>query len=79
MVSHGSAAELWGFGRERRDVIEVSVPAGRRSRMPDIRVHRRTELIRSEVVVHENIPLTSPLRTLIDEATHNTVAAGMVR
>jgi putative AbiEi antitoxin of type IV toxin-antitoxin system len=69
-LSHGSAAELWGFGRERRGLIEVSVPACRRSRLRGIRVHRRTASVMRDVVVHEGIPRTSPLRTLIDEAAY---------
>jgi very-short-patch-repair endonuclease len=67
-LSHGSAAELWGFGREQRGQIEVSVPAGRRSRMRGIRIHRRTAAIIGDVVAHELIPLTSPILTLIDQA-----------
>lgn len=69
VLSHGSAAELWGFGRERPGLIDVSVPAGRRSRMRGIRIHRRAASVMSDVVVHEGIPLTSSVRTLIDLAT----------
>jgi very-short-patch-repair endonuclease len=68
-LSHGSAAALWGFGTERGGLIDVSVPACRRSRLPGIRVHRRTEAILRDAAVHEGIPLTSPTRTLIDQAT----------
>jgi len=68
MLSHGSAAALWGFGSEQ-GVIEVSVPAGRRNRLRGIRVHRRTEEALGDVAIHEGIPLTSPVRTLIDQAT----------
>lgn len=69
-LSHGSAAELWGFGRARRGLIEISVPACRRGRRRGMLIHRRTALVMSDVVVHKDIPLTSPLRTLIDEATY---------
>lgn len=68
MLSHGSAAALWGFGSEQ-GVIEVSIPAGRRNRLRGIRVHRRTEEVLGDVAIHEGIPLTSPVRTLIDQAT----------
>lgn len=67
-LSHGSAAELWGFGRERGGQIEVSVPAERRSRMRGIRIHRRAAAVIGDVVAHELIPLTSPILTLIDQA-----------
>jgi very-short-patch-repair endonuclease len=69
VLSHGSAAALWGFGTERGGLIDVSIPARRRSRMPGIRVHRRTEAILRDAAVHEGIPLASPTRTLIDQAT----------
>jgi very-short-patch-repair endonuclease len=69
-LSHGSAAELWGFGRERHGPIDVSVPTQRRSRLRGIRVHRRTAFVISNVVVHEEIPCTSPVLTLIDLATY---------
>ena len=68
-LSHGSAAALWGFGPQRDGTIEVSVPARSRSRLQEIRVHRRTTAVLGDVSVHEGIPLTSPVRTLIDEAT----------
>jgi very-short-patch-repair endonuclease len=68
-LSHGSAAALWGFGSERGGLIDVSVPAASRSRLRGIRVHRRTEAALDDTLVHEGIPLTSPVRTLIDLAT----------
>jgi very-short-patch-repair endonuclease len=67
-LSHGSAAALWGFGPESA-IVEVSVPAGRRSRLRGVRAHRRTEAVLGDAVVHEGIPVTSPVRTLIDQAT----------
>lgn len=69
VLSHGSAAALWGFGRERPGVVEISVPAGRRCRRPGIRAHRRAVLRPEDSLDHENIPVTSPTLTLIDEAT----------
>jgi very-short-patch-repair endonuclease len=68
-LSHASAAALWGFGSERGGLIEVSVPSGKRSRRAGIRVHRRALAVLGDVMVHEGIPLTSPVRTLIDQAT----------
>jgi very-short-patch-repair endonuclease len=69
VLSHSSAAALWGFGLEQGSIIEISVPARRRSRLRGILVHRRTEAILGDVAVHQGIPLTSPIRTLIDQAT----------
>lgn len=67
-LSHGSAAALWGFGAEQSGMIEVSVSAGRRGRLQGIRVHRRTAAILGDVTAHEGTPVTSPVRTLIDQA-----------
>jgi very-short-patch-repair endonuclease len=69
VLSHGSAAALWGFGAGREGLIDVSVPSTRRVRQPGIRVHRRTRAVMDDVAVHEGIPATSPVCTLIDQAT----------
>jgi very-short-patch-repair endonuclease len=69
VLSHGSAASLWKFGTEQDGLIDVSVPSRRRSRRPGIRVHRRTDTALADAVVWEGIPVTSPARTLIDQAT----------
>jgi len=69
VLSHGSAAALWGFGQEPRGVVAVSIPARRRCRHPGIRAHRRTGLSPEELSAHEGVPVTAPARTLIDLAT----------
>jgi very-short-patch-repair endonuclease len=74
VLSHGSAAALWGFGSEPRDLIEVSLPAPMRSRRPGIRAHRRVALQPDEVTEHEGVAATSPIRTLLDQATRLTPA-----
>jgi very-short-patch-repair endonuclease len=74
VLSHGSAAELWGFGSESRGLVEVSLPAGMRSRLPGIRAHRRAVLRPDDVAEHEGLAVTSPIRTLIDQATRLTPA-----
>ncbi len=68
VLSHGSAAALWGFGNERHGPIEVSVPSVSPRRRPGIRVHRRPALRPDDLTIHEGVPVTSPVRTLIDEA-----------
>ncbi len=68
-LSHGSAAALWGFGSEPRGLVEISLPPGQRCRRPGIRTHRRAALRPSDVTEHEGVPITSPVRTLIDQAT----------
>lgn len=69
VLSHGSAAALWGIGDEQRGVIEISVPASVERRGPGMLVHRRTRLSTTDVTEHERIPVTSPALTLIDLAS----------
>jgi very-short-patch-repair endonuclease len=69
VLSHGSAAALWGFGEERAGIVEISVPARRRCRLPGIRAYRRAALGPEDLAEHEGVPVTSPTLTLIDEAT----------
>lgn len=68
-LSHGSAASLWGFGTEHEGLIDISVSSRRRARRPGIRVHRRADTALADTVVWEGIPVTTPARTLIDQAT----------
>ncbi len=67
-LSYGSAAALWGFERERRGAIEVSVPISTPRRHGDVLVYRRPNLLRAEVVVRDGILVTSLVRTLTDIA-----------
>lgn len=68
-LSHGSAAALWGFGSERRGAFDITVPIASPRRRPRIRVHRRPTLQPDDLTTHEGIRVTSPVQTLIDEAT----------
>jgi very-short-patch-repair endonuclease len=63
VLSHSSAAALWGIGPERPGEVEISVAARRAPRQPGIRIHRRAEI---EATTHQGIPVTSPTRTLLD-------------
>ena len=69
VLSHASAAALMGIVGRQRGCIEVSVPRGRSSRSPGIRVHRPTCLPLEDLGTFDGIPVTSPVRTLIDLAT----------
>lgn len=65
VLSHGSAAALWGIGREAARV-EVAVPASRNPRCGHVTVHRVRFM---DCAIHRGIPATTPARTLLDLAT----------
>jgi very-short-patch-repair endonuclease len=68
VLSHGSAAGLWEIGSERGR-IEVSVPSRTPRRRDGILAHRRPALGANDVAIHHGIPVTTPVRTLVDLAT----------
>jgi hypothetical protein len=67
ILSHGSAAALWGVGTEGTQ-IEVSVPTSSGKRPPGICLHH-CRLLPEDSEHRDRIPLTSPIRTLLDLAT----------
>jgi hypothetical protein len=69
VLSHRSAAALWGFGKEHPHYIDVSVRRTSEARLPGVRCHRRLALPSKEVEVRLNIPVTQPVRTFLDLAT----------
>lgn len=69
MLSHRSAAALWGFGEEHPDYIEISARRHHKVRRIGLRVHDRAGLWNRDVAAHRGIPVTSPVRTFLDLAT----------
>lgn len=69
VLSHASAGELWGITRRGAGPIEVTVPPGRAPRRVGLRVHRRRDLPEADRARRRGIPVTAPVRTLIDLAT----------
>jgi very-short-patch-repair endonuclease len=67
VLSHRSAAELWGFGAEGNQ-IEVSVPFPSPRHRPGVAIHRRPKLRASDVTTRHAIPVVTPVRTLADLA-----------
>lgn len=63
VLSHGTAASLWGIDKRWRTPFEVTVPSTRRR--PGIRIHR-TKLTRGDIRRHDGIRVTSPARTVLD-------------
>jgi very-short-patch-repair endonuclease len=70
VLSHQSAATVWGFGQRDR-MVHVTVPGQARRSRQGIRVHRSLSL---DAAVHNGLPLTTPARTLDDLA--RTLPAG---
>jgi very-short-patch-repair endonuclease len=68
VLSHGSAAALWEIGREKRGSIEVSVPTRGGRRRSDMVIHRRAALLANDVTRQNDIPVTAPVRTIVDIA-----------
>jgi predicted transcriptional regulator of viral defense system len=68
-LSHDSAAARWGLCRERGREIHVSVPRSADPRHAGIEVHRRSPLPAEDLTRRGNIPVTTPVRTLIDLGT----------
>jgi very-short-patch-repair endonuclease len=70
VLSHGSAASLWGLRKRWERPFEVTVPTYRRPR--GITVHRSTALAPADTRTHLGVRVTSPARTLLDYAPRLT-------
>jgi very-short-patch-repair endonuclease len=68
VLSHESAAALWALRADRADLVEVSVPGGRRRRLAGIAAHRRANLRPEDVTAQHGIPVTTPAATIVDVA-----------
>jgi len=66
LLSHHSAAALWGLMRPRWSPVDVTGPHGRTGRH-GVRLHR-SPVGEDERAVEARIPVTSPARTLLDLA-----------
>src|SRR5689334_22397901 len=69
MLSHRSAAALWGFGEETPGVIDISVHRHCNLRRPGIRIHDRPGLWDRDLGTRLGIPVTAPVRTFLDLTT----------
>lgn len=67
VLSHGSAAALWGIGHEWR-LIEVSVRRRSWPRLNGVKVRSRPSLPGHDITVRRDIPVTTPARTILDQA-----------
>jgi predicted transcriptional regulator of viral defense system len=68
VLSHRSAADLWGLRRNGRNRIDVTAPRRRGRSRDGIDAHRDGSLMRQDRTLVDGIPCTSPSRTLLDLA-----------
>ncbi len=70
MLSHRSAATLWGIAQSPSSMeIEVVVPGESRRRRPGIHLRRRVDLSAEHRREVSGIPVTDPVSTLVDLAS----------
>jgi very-short-patch-repair endonuclease len=69
VLSHRSAAELWGIGYEERGRIDVSIRRPSKIRRKGLKVRTRPSLGAINVTRRRGIPVTDPVQTLIELAT----------
>lgn len=66
MASHRSGLWLWGMTRRVPDVHDIVVPRGMTPSLRGVAVHQCRDLERTTHNVRLGIPVTNPLRTLVD-------------
>jgi very-short-patch-repair endonuclease/predicted transcriptional regulator of viral defense system len=67
VLSHASAAALWGLRPSAALTVDVTVARGGTRKRPGLRIHR-TRSLDGQTTVHEGIPVTTPARTILDLA-----------
>ena len=69
VLSHGSAAQLWGMAARSQDgLIHVTVPGSPSGRPDGIRVHRSCLFTNRDLRLRDGLPVASPARALLDLA-----------
>jgi hypothetical protein len=74
-LSHRSAAALWGIVREDLRRVDVSVRRRCELRQPGIHSRSRPHLPVDQILSRDGIPVTTPVRTLVDLATELSAPA----
>jgi AbiEi antitoxin C-terminal domain/Protein of unknown function (DUF559) len=75
VLSHRSAATLWGIVVERSQRVDISVRRRGAHRRPGVHARTRPALPAHDITAREGIPVTTPARTLVDLASElGTVA-----
>lgn len=65
-VSHRAAAQIWGLLRDTPDLVELAVPEPRHPKVAGAVIHRSVDLQPAHVESDEGLPVTSPMRTIVD-------------
>jgi hypothetical protein len=69
VLSHRTAAQLWGIRQTNSALVDVTVPTQNgRIRRAGIRIHRSGRLAPEEITERDGIPVTTVARTLLDLA-----------
>ena len=68
VISHRSAARLWGIRPNNRSAIDVTVPGRTRHRRKGIDIHLVRHLDPRDVTTVDGIPMTTVARALLDMA-----------
>jgi very-short-patch-repair endonuclease len=68
VASHRSAAVIWGLSGFRPGRLEITVPPGRSARNALAAVHRSRHLPARDRTTNDRIPVTRPVRTVLDLA-----------
>jgi very-short-patch-repair endonuclease len=64
-VSHRAATHDWGLG-SFPGIVEIVTPRAQWPRLRNVRVHRSTDLRTWHVTSRRGVPMTKPLRTVVD-------------
>jgi very-short-patch-repair endonuclease len=74
VVSHRSAAAVWGLLPCRSGEVTLTTVTKARNVRPGLRVHRTRHLDRRDLRRREGLPVTSPPRTIVELAAEETDA-----
>ncbi len=66
VVSHRAAARLWALSDMVADLVEITVPRPRSPRPARTVLHRSTDLVGAHTTRRRGLPVTNPLRTMVD-------------
>jgi very-short-patch-repair endonuclease len=66
VASHRAAARVWGLLGSSDDIVEITVPRQRKPRLRGVSIHRSSDLDAGQTTIRHRMPVTNPLRTMVD-------------